>query len=696
MPTPPPCRRALARRSVAATGDPSPDAGRGGPRALATLVLGLFAAGCDPLASPAPLRLEIRLDVQALAGMTDHLVSVVDSALITASVSDVVVDRAVVHLQPGAGPVPVEMTVEAGPVRFDAVVFSNNGTAILAGSTPVTIRDDGFTVALDPVPIRPILAVGPVSSIVAPGIGEATIDVANLGIDELSWSASGLTPPLDSCTDPAGAPVPCLQLLPGAGAVPAGGSTAVVVRGARTASRLFTVDFGSAVGGVRVDVEVGPVPGVVILPRDTLVLDLGKRVRFEAWGVDGAGNRVVVGLDWSTGDPSIASVDAAGLVTARGFGTTQVSATAPGGARGVATLDVLDPGAAGEEIAGRFACALSNYVVGAGLFGDELADAQSSEDFWDFDRRTMRGDGIANRLGCEDPSGGVRLPLIRTIDLADALLALDPAPPADVRAAAAVYAGYSKVLLGEGMCSPWEDLPPQAAWVEALSDFDRAMALQQDDPELSFMALLGSARARIDLGDVAGAEVYAAQALGFGVDVEVLARYDGRRPRGINDVYDRVNRAGDFTIEDDFRRLTFQGVADPRVPIRDTGGPGTDGVTRLWIQDLYRSPTAPIPIATSTEAILILAESALRGGDTAGALGIINYLHARAGLPPLDASGFQQTLDHLAQEYQRELFLQGQHLGLKRRLRLPFTPPAGTPFKGGGSYGQATCFPLIG
>ncbi|HXV16907.1 MAG TPA: hypothetical protein VD758_09015, partial [Gemmatimonadaceae bacterium] len=85
-----------------------------------------------------------------------------------------------------------------------------------------------------------------------------------------------------------------------------------------------------------------------------------------------------------------------------------------------------------------------------------------------------------------------------------------------------------------------------------------------------------------------------------------------------------------------------------------------------YIQTKYASSSSPIPIASYTEAQLILAEA--QGSQT------------------------------VAADRARVLFLEGQHLYDVRRLNLPLIPAAGIPYSTvylkGGNYGTERCFPL--
>src|SRR5438270_12871501 len=72
-------------------------------------------------------------------------------------------------------------------------------------------------------------------------------------------------------------------------------------------------------------------------------------------------------------------------------------------------------------------------------------------------------------------------------------------------------------------------------------------------------------------------------------------------------------------------------VPDPRVAVRfDSATTMFDNRHGQWVQLKYANIGAPIRLATGTEAQLLIAE--IQGGPTA--VGIINTLHAAAGLPP--------------------------------------------------------------
>jgi hypothetical protein len=109
-----------------------------------------------------------------------------------------------------------------------------------------------------------------------------------------------------------------------------------------------------------------------------------------------------------------------------------------------------------------FECALTNYIVTGGLVTDELIDTQLSQVGWDYDRRSIVPSLTQYAIAT---CGNTQVPAFYTpISIARAsadqiLTALEGWTDAEVQnrqaliATAAAYAGYSLILLGEGMCT---------------------------------------------------------------------------------------------------------------------------------------------------------------------------------------------------------------------------------------------------
>jgi starch-binding outer membrane protein, SusD/RagB family len=149
-------------------------------------------------------------------------------------------------------------------------------------------------------------------------------------------------------------------------------------------------------------------------------------------------------------------------------------------------------------------------------------------------------------------------------------------------------------------------------------------------------------------------------------------------------------------VDPTFTDLTFGGVADPRVPVLNTGRLGVDNATILRQQTKYADLGAPAPVARTAEARLIQAEAMVAAGDLNGAVSIINALHTAAGLPAYDGNGRTpaEVRAQVLEERRRELFLESHRLGDMRRYDLPLVPAAGLPHPRGGLYGDQRCFAL--
>lgn len=357
-----------------------------------------------------------------------------------------------------------------------------------------------------------------------------------------------------------------------------------------------------------------------------------------------------------------------------------------------------------QSAVGNFECALTNYVVAGGLVGDELGNANLANSLWDFDRRTLFPNHSGYSTGTCDAGPTVYTVLsIARYSADNAIRLLDGWTDAEVPdrtgliATAAAYAGYSLVLLGEGMCSAALDVGPELTpaqiLTEAESRFTRAIdaATTAGNEELLNLALLGRARARLGLSNNPGA---AGDAALIPAGFVVHATYSGARPIRENLVFSFLSVALQATVDLPFLDVTFEGVPDPRVAVIDAGTLGADAVTPIFVPAKYSAFESPIPVARWEEAQLILAETAVAGGDVAGAVGIINTLHATAGIPPYGGGTPDEVMSQVIEERSRELFLEGQRLGDIIRYGLPLFPAAGTPFYLGGEFGTQVCYPL--
>jgi hypothetical protein len=379
-----------------------------------------------------------------------------------------------------------------------------------------------------------------------------------------------------------------------------------------------------------------------------------------------------------------------------------------------ANATLLVSGAAGD-----FECAYNRYVVGSGLFTDELSVAIAQTSNFDYDARRVLTNATygTNDCGSPTPSSaqqpGIYTPLSVARATADTAVAkLEGWTDAEVPnrtkliGQAAAYAGYDLTLLGEGMCSAainlGPELQPPALFTEAVARFTRAIAAATaaNDAATLNLARVGRARALLDLGGAANLAAAAADAGAVPATFVATTSPDATNERRQNIVFLSIAQNAWATVDSSYRDVLVPGgtTQDPRVAVVDLNLPGTAAGSQLFLPAKDASTTTPVRVASYAEAQLIVAENAARTGDPSGAAAAINRARSgTAGLPTYTPPPGATSADLIAQiieERRRELFVEGHRLGDLRRYGLPFTPAAGTPYPYGGAYGAQTCFPL--
>jgi hypothetical protein len=364
-----------------------------------------------------------------------------------------------------------------------------------------------------------------------------------------------------------------------------------------------------------------------------------------------------------------------------------------------------------------FQCAYQRYVAGSGLLGDELSNAIAGSDNYDYDGRRTRTNQAYGTATC---GNNQQPPIYTTLSVArgsaDTLISRlkvwtqAELPPGTNRerliAQAYVYAGYSILLLGEGMCSAAINvgpaLTPAQLFAEADIRFDSAVVYAAAvtpntaaDVALGQFARIGRARTAINLADYTGAAADAA--LIPSTFATVNTANDAINARNQNTIFFHINNSSFSTVDPSYRGLTVGGIADPRVAVTDQNRNGTAPGSRIWTANKYPALNTPVAIAKYAEAQLILAETNTRANNFAAAtININNARNTRAGMPQFVYAGETQAqmLTQIVEERRREFFLEGHRLQDFKRFNLTLTPPVGALDAGNQAYGSQTCFPL--
>ena len=382
-------------------------------------------------------------------------------------------------------------------------------------------------------------------------------------------------------------------------------------------------------------------------------------------------------------------------------------------------------------------CAWNTYSAAASHHSDEWIPASGNLNMRNWGQRKIRDNDALLGKGTCDGNYGLYTPLhtarYQAKDVFERLERFDAAKVPDtlktrLEATVRAWGGFAVVALGEGFCEVTLDGGAIMTKAEVLAVAEQwftdaiTLAGQVSNLDLQNMARVGRARARIGVGNWAGA-VTDASAVPAGYLKNVTR--DTNRQRRWNYVFEYLvstatgfNRHG--SVSPAFRNLTVDangvhtqssGTVDPRVGAFTNNQLAFDFSTIHWTIPKYTARTSPLPLATYKEAQLYLAEAyAQQGGaaNLASAVVIIDARHAAAGLPAwtLGAAASQaEVLSHILDERARELFAEGGHR-LNDMLRYRGTS-YDIPFKGepgsvhpngvdqtGDVYGTTTCFPL--
>jgi hypothetical protein len=373
-----------------------------------------------------------------------------------------------------------------------------------------------------------------------------------------------------------------------------------------------------------------------------------------------------------------------------------------------------------NSVIGDLECAWTNYTASASVHSDEFLAASGNllNKQWASRQITASNANLAagacGGYGSFTPLHTARF---QAEDVFTRLAAFDAAAVPNrtqFQATVRAYGAYALLALGEGYCEMTIDggalMQPEEVLALAEERFGEAieLATQANAADILNLALVGRARVRLDLENFAGARADAALVpSGFLKN----ASRDGSSNRRWNIHHELVNGQTGLrhaSVADNYRDLTFKGVADPRVNVGTIGDLSFDFVTIHYFHDKTAGRETPVPIASYEEAQLIIAEAAARTGDLAAARTILNALHTAADLPLYDATDIptqDDVIRAVIEERRRELFVQGAwRLNDMLRFRdssfeIPFKGEPGSIHpdgidQTGQVYGSTTCLPL--
>jgi hypothetical protein len=277
--------------------------------------------------------------------------------------------------------------------------------------------------------------------------------------------------------------------------------------------------------------------------------------------------------------------------------------------------------------------AFVNYVLTSGLLTDELQAADlggpplaytavSSSDSLDA-RIFPEGNFIYGQLHAVRKDGNQAL---------GALATYDPTAPPALRGQLFAYEGYAEILLADLFCSgvPLSTLDfnqdftyrPSSTTTEvyqhAITLLDSAIALSTDSTRIESLALIGKARALVDLGQYAAAAALVTQ-IPTTFAYQFMVDWTGGTTVGGTSVFGQVggpNQGASVADREGLNGMPYISGGDPRTTVEQYNtnkyqvaqyAPTKYGLTQLSV--------TPITVASGIEARLIEAEAALQSGS---------------------------------------------------------------------------------
>lgn len=234
-----------------------------------------------------------------------------------------------------------------------------------------------------------------------------------------------------------------------------------------------------------------------------------------------------------------------------------------------------------------------------------------------------------------------------------------------------LYAGYANRLLGENVCTAVIDGGPAQSdsvhFTRAESLFTRAYTLATALNNTNYVnaALGGRASVRAWLGNWNGAVADASLVPAAYVFNAIFSTNTARENLDI--AVQTITRSETSV----FGTVYASNNKEPRatwdtVRTGTTVANGANG-TPLFRQTKYKTLGAPVALTKGTEMLLLRAEAALRGGDVAGTMTLINQERATFSLAPLTATTAAAAWTALQSERGYVLWLEGRRFWDLRR-----------------------------
>lgn len=338
---------------------------------------------------------------------------------------------------------------------------------------------------------------------------------------------------------------------------------------------------------------------------------------------------------------------------------------------------------------------LSNSALAIGGIGDPVDERIVPEQL------VLSASVSSDKRGYFDLQG-VRNSALQAVGL---LAKYAPAVSPAVRGEMYALRGYAELLLADQYCSGIplstfdfeQDFTYQPGsttsqvYRHAIALFDTALAISSDSAVVMDLARVGRGRAFLDLGQYDSAAATVAS-------VSSTFSYS----------LDRTWQSGVFyefaslTVADSEGQngLAYVSSPDPRTPVL-TAGVNQFGVTQYQPVQYRPGTTAPIVLASATEARLIRAEVALHGSTPSASIDTLNALRATIGLAALTDPGSDSArVSQVFAERGFWLFLTAHRQGDIRRLVRNYgraqntVYPTGAYFGGLGVYGTDVTLPI--